>query len=363
MGYSFGHRWTRDEDALFDTMSDAEVAAAVGITPAAAKSRRNRLHGKTYHIDSEDRSQLLKLVKQAAWQDRVLEAIRDAAAKPLKPLPQVKYAGGGEREFMLQLSDLQYGEHLTVQQSGGLGRYSSELAEERLSMLADKVLAVQERERVKRLNIATLGDMVEGTTIYASQAFYTDKNVVEQTIDGGRAVAQFIRKVSTGFDEVVVDSVLGNHGRIDKAMPVNSNMDVMLMKYAEALIADVKNVRMRVHEKTWYAVVERFGKRYLLVHGDDVTLSLEGFKREVRRWRDLVGQVDTVLIGHHHTSIVTKSLIVNGSFVGPSEFSLKNMREGGDATQNLLTVGRVGVEVIRPLSLETDARRAKTFKD
>lgn len=363
MGYSFGHKWTKAEDALFERMTDAEVAASVDISVAAAKSRRNRLHGKTYHVDSEDRSSLLKLVKQTAWQERVVDAVRDAARKPLRPLPRVGKPRHGDVEYALQFSDLQYGEHLTAQQSGGLGRYNSALAERRVAMLADKVIACQARDQVKRLNLFFEGDNLEGTTIYASQSFYTDKNLVEQTIDGGRLVAQFIRKVAPHFETVVADGVLGNHGRIGKEMPVNSNMDLMLLRYAEALVSDLPNVRMRVHDKTWYALVERMGHKYLLVHGNDVAMSLPGFKVEVRKWRDLLGRVDVILIGHHHTSVVTASLIVNGSFVGPSEFSLKNMREGGDAVQNLLTISRAGVEVVRPLSLETEPRKAKTHRD
>lgn len=363
MGYSFGHRWSKAEDQLFESMSDAEVAAAVGITTAAAKSRRNRLHGKTYHVDSEDRSSLLKLVKQAAWQDRLIDAVREAASSPLKPLPKVALKKAGEREHALQLSDLQFGEHLTEAQSAGLARYDSALAEQRVAMLAEKVIAVQERDRVKRLNVWMEGDLVEGTTIYASQSFYVDSHVVSQTIEVGRVLAQFLRTVAPYYDEIVVDGVLGNHGRISKEMPVAANMDLLAMKYMEALVADIKNVRTRIQDKTFYAIVERFGRRYLLVHGDDVVMSLTGFKTAVRKWRDLVGQVDVVLVGHHHTSVVTPTLVVNGSFVGPSEYSLKTMGESSQAAQNLLTVSAAGIESVQQLSLETEPRRAKVFSD
>jgi predicted phosphodiesterase len=361
--------WTPDRDALFTEYSVEEVAHQVGVSVEAAGRRWRRIKGAQYHMDREEVTELRKLVNQQAWIERAIDTIREYAMMPSMPLPHPDRDVGTvtDREHCLLFSDLQYGEKVSMAQTGGLANYNSAIAEKRLGMLVDRIVKVRDADPVARLNIFGLGDYIEGTTIYPSQSFHVDKHVIAQTMDCGRAVSTFVRELSAYYPEVSFHSVLGNHGRIDKNMPVAANLDMMMMRYAEALSMNLKNVSMTVHDQTWYAIVERMGQRFFLVHGDDMRLNMPSFEAYARRWRDLVGAYNYLLTGHHHRAISAEltatTLFINGSFVGPSEFSLKEMAQGGSASQTLFVLTKQGIESTRKLSLETNLRKARVFKD
>jgi len=357
--------WTKANDEVLLANSNQEAARLLGVSADAARSRRLRLRYAEYHQDRDDAGQLRKLVNQHAWMERVLAAIREAAvAAPKLAVPVVK--GSNDEEYMLLFSDWQYGEKVTATQTGGLAEYNSEIAEKRLGEMVAMVIEQQKRQPLKRLNVSGIGDFLEGHAIYASQAYHLDKDVVHQAVHGGQLFAQAMRELSQHFEVVNLVSVLGNHGRFDKVSPVMSNMDYMMMKYAEALLDNQTNVRVTIPE-TWYALVERFGVKYLLAHGDDMVLSRDGADKYQRRWRNLVGDFSYVLTGHHHEfSLFTGAgwtTIVNGSLVGPSEYSLKTMALGGNGMQTLLTIGPDGVRDIKPLKFSSRGGRPKTYAE
>lgn len=346
-------------------VDDYTVAARLGVSAEAVARQRRRLLAAALHEDRQDVSELRRLVKQDAWMERVLATIRESAV-PVPRLPKPRIGGGSGDEHTLLFSDLQYGELVTLEQTGGLAEYNSGVAGERVAELVQQVIAKQQRDRVKRLNIIANGDLVEGHNIYPSQAYHLDQDVVHQAVRGGALFASAVLELGKHYPEIVVDGLIGNHGRFSKESPVMSNMDYMFLKYAEALLGKQKHIRMRVHE-TWFALIERFGVRYLVAHGDDMALSYEGADKYQRRWRDLVGDFEYVFTGHHHQHSVFSgsswTAIVNGSVVGPSEYSLKSMALGGRPMQTFMTIGPEGVKSIEPLRLSTRAGRPGAQED
>jgi predicted phosphodiesterase len=357
--------WTKAADKTLLANTNQEAARLLEVSEAACRARRRRLAYADYHQDRDDAGQLRKLVNQSAWMDRVLGAIHESAVTlPALRVPTVR--GSESEEYMLMFSDWQYGEKVTLEQTGGLAEYNADVAAKRLGEMVALVLEEQKRKPLKRLNVAGIGDFLEGHNIYASQAYHVDVDVVHQAVYGGKLFADALRELSQHFEVVNVVPVIGNHGRFDKTSKVMSNMDYMLMKYAEALLATQPNIRMTVPE-TWYALIERFGVRYLLAHGDDMVLSRDGADKYQRRWRNLVGEFSYLLTGHHHEfSVFTGAgwtAIVNGSLVGPSEYSLKTMSLGGNGMQALLTVGSDGVRDIKPLKFSCRAGKTKTYTE
>jgi predicted phosphodiesterase len=359
--------WTKTAvELLSREPDDYKVGQQLGVSAEAVGRKRRRVMAAMLHEDRQDATELRKLVKQSGWMEMVLEAIRDAATPvPALALPRPKYSDD-KQEHTLLFSDLQYGELVTLKQTGGLAEYNSDIARERVGELVAQVIAKQKRDKVKRLNVIANGDLVEGHNIYPSQAYHLDQDVVHQAVNGGALFAGAILELSKHYPEVVVDGLIGNHGRFSKESPVMSNMDYMFLKYAEALVSKQKNIRMRVHE-TWFALIERFGVKYLVAHGDDMALSYEGADKYQRRWRDLVGDFQYVLAGHHHQHAVftgaTWQTIVNGSVVGPSEYSLKSMALGGNAMQTFMTIGPEGVRSVEPLRFTSRAGKATTQRD
>jgi hypothetical protein len=349
--------WTKAADAVLASTTDEDAAKQLGVSVEAAARRRRRLLAADLHEDREDAGELRKLVKQAAWMDRVIETIRESAV-PAPKLAKPRFAGSTEREHMPLFSDLQYGELVTLEQTGGLAEYNSTIAEERVGEWVSQLIAIQKQDKVRRLTIVANGDLVEGHNIYPSQAYHLDQDVVHQAIRGGAIFASAVRELATHYPEVSVKGLIGNHGRFSKESPVMSNLDYVFLKYAEALLVNQTNVTTNVYE-TWYAFIERHGARYLVAHGDDMALSFDGADKYQRRWRGLVGDFGYVLAGHHHQfSVFTGAdwtTVVNGSFPGPSEYSLKSMSLGGVAAQVLLTIGPGGVLSYTPLAFSSRA--------
>jgi len=137
---------------------------------------------------------------------------------------------------------------------------------------------------------------------------------------------------------------VGNHGRIGmkgENDPMD-NLDFLVYKWIEERMANYQNVEVNVAE-TWWMVVERMNTRFALIHGDDIrnwmTIPFYGAERsEARMQRLLRINFNYYLIGHHHQSAEFSNIIMNGTWVGGSELSLKSMQLGGLPTQRLFSI-------------------------
>lgn len=352
------------------TFSEADFeTVAADLLRERGDTRSIRLLGKQAAIEKEQTSDLRKLIDRVAWQDRLIDELRDHAT-PLKPF-KVRRASNPDKnsEHMLLTSDWQYGQLVSPEYTKNLGNFSSEICEARVMEMAAQVIAVQEASPVERLTICLAGDLIENDSIFAGQHFEIDKHAIRQTLDAAALLAQFVQAVSPYYKKVVVISVLGNHGRMNgvtKDASVSSNLDIMTMKHAEALASQIKNVTWHVETEAWFQIFERFGVDYLLVHGDDMSLSAAGMEKYGARWRSLVGcSFRYVLAGHHHRPISWEQsdyeIIVNGSVAGSSGYSLKKMGLGNASSQLFFGIGKPGIIWTRKLRLDeaTTTRKVK----
>lgn len=326
--------------------------------------RSLRLLGKQSAIEKEQVADLRKLVEKVAWQDRLIDELK-VCTQRLKPIAsQLPKVYRDEEEHVLTLSDIQYGTLLTILRTMGLGEFNTEIARERMMLLAAQIIEMQKRNPVKVLNIWALGDLIEGENIYPGQTFEISRNAIQQTMECGQLIAEFIRQLSAHYKEVRFIGVLGNHGRMGKESSLSSNLDVMTMCYAEALCRDLKNVKFHVEKESWFAMTERFGVPYLLVHGDDLSYTVPGAEKFVQRWRSLANRpFRYVMAGHHHRGLSLEctdcDVFVNGSLVGSSGYSLKKMALGNGAMQHLFVISKAGVVSTSKLRLDTKIRQIK----
>ena len=235
--------------------------------------------------------------------------------------------------------------------------YSSEICEERVALLREKVDELVEIQRadhpVKHLHLFLLGDMIEGELIFPGQAYEIDSSLYRQvTVDGPRILGDTVRWAQSRFPNVTVHAVPGNHGHIGgrsrREMHPESNGDRMLYQITSQLVPDVD---WRIAEKWWHVADLGERCRFLLLHGDQVRgyngIPWYGWMRKVMAWSSLNRiwpdmTFDHVAAGHFHTPVSlylnSRRIWINASTESHNPYALEQLAAAGEPAQWLLFV-------------------------
>lgn len=309
----------------------------------------------------------------------LLAAIR--ALPPPSALPPerlVMHKKQESEEMILKLSDIQIGQLVDARESGGLGGYSVEIFLERLEFLKASLKKIFEIHLPNTpypvFNVFFLGDIIEGSTIFKGQQRQTDIHSVEQVLLAVRELSSLIAWIASLYPwRVKCYCVIGNHGRIgDKGeqSPLN-NLDFLVYKFMEKWLEKYKNIEFHVSE-SWYMIVEKLGRRHLLVHGDDIkswmSIPFYGLERSDSRFRamfkDFDAMHDYIHTAHHHQSAsIRGNQFMNGTWVGGSELSIKTMQVVSLPTQTLQSIHhKFGVTWTRDIQLCDPAQNKGRIK-
>lgn len=292
--------------------------------------------------------------ERAELVEAVYQAAKDAASSiqipPVKPPVKDKRKGTGEVATVL-LSDWQLGKTTPD--------YTSDVARERISLLADKVITLSEIQRadhpVRECHLILAGDLVEGELIFPGQAHRIDSSLFRQAmVNGPEILADFIRRMAGSFETVKITGVIGNHGRIggrsSRDMHPESNADTIMMEAARLITSGIKNVSWAPtwtpDERHWYAVAEIAGHRVMIVHGDQIRGGFGGFPfygymKKALGWYTSVERFDYLVTGHWHTPTRLTlgpgiTVWVNGSTESTNTYAQENLAAAGRPAQWLL---------------------------
>lgn len=294
--------------------------------------------------------------------EAVYQAARDAAAgvafAPVKNLAKPSKGKGDPETAVVVLSDWQLGKTTPT--------YDSDVCAERIETLAHKVRRLTEIQRadhpVKDCRVYALGDFCEGELIFPGQAHRIDSSLFRQVmLDGPQIFGGFLREMLATFETVTVVGVIGNHGAIGgrsrREMHPESNADAMLYEATRLRLGEQPRLTWRQNhtpdERHWYAIDEVHGKRFMLVHGDQIRGGFGGFPfygyaKKALGWYSSVERFDYLLTGHWHTP--TKMTLgpgikvwVNGSTESTNTYAQENLATSGSPSQWLLFVSDNGV--------------------
>lgn len=291
----------------------------------------------------------------------VYQAARDAMAAlelpPVKPPPSDRRRKG-EEVAVSQVSDLQLAKVTPT--------YNTEVCEQRMEVLGDKVTSVVADHRtsrpVKQCRVYVTGDIVEGELIFPGQSHLIDASLYRQvTVDGPRILGGYLRRLLGLFDRVHVVAVIGNHGalggRSRRDYNPESNADRMLYRIVQQMLAHEKRLTWHVpdgpSERNWYAVdrVGQYGA--FLFHGDQVRGALGfpwyGFGKKVQGWangsipelrpkeRGGGGPVSEFVCGHWHQACVFPINMLrvrcSGSTESDNTYAQENLAAAGRPSQ------------------------------
>lgn len=262
-------------------------------------------------------------VKKAEMVEAVYRGAYDAASalelNPVpKPAPDRRRQGSPEVAVPI-LADFQLAK-VTPE-------YNSEVCEQRIELLADKVINLTRFHRsatpVRECRVWMLGDIIEGELIFPGQEFLIDASLYEQVcVTGPHIVGNFLRRMLAEFERVHVVGVIGNHGALGGRARRNyhpeTNADRMLLRIVASLFESAGEKRITFEipdggaERNWYAIDDVGGYRAMLFHGDQVRghagIPWYGFDRKVAKWnmglrdalRIIPGGFDDAYCGHFH---------------------------------------------------------------
>ena len=327
---------------------------AEGLVGEASGPDAGRPAGDAGALRETNRRLLRQLEQQKVKTEELVDAVYRAAydahstltlAATDAPAPQKT---GGEEVAVVVLSDWQLAK---VTPS-----YSSEVCEQRIHSLADKVIRLADIQRsdhpVRELRVLALGDIVEGEMIFPGQAHLIDASLYRQAIvDAPRILGDFLRRMLGAFESVAITGVIGNHGRIGRRgdFDPETNADRMAYRVTQMVLDREQRLTWNIpdgpKERNWYAV-ERIGAySTLLLHGDQFRghsgMPWYGIQKKAGGWAlgAIEDRFDDIDFGHfHQPTKVTLNRITarcNGSTESHNTYAQEQMAAVGQPSQGL----------------------------
>ena len=315
-----------------------------------------------------------KLEKEQSRNEILKEVVEDTlmALPPLEPFPRVESPKSEQpHAAMLDISDVHIGGKVEAAVTGGMNEYNYSIFLKRGAELHRGLVRLVDMQRrvypVDELYINCFGDFVEGVDIYQGQAFQIDRGLVQQIFLGADWFSNFIVDMAARFDKVNVRCVPGNHGRgyrKGQGHPLD-NFDTVVYWGVAQRLSGHANVNFEISESSWllYHIPGHEKYRHVIIHGDEarswMTIPWYGFERVGQRLESMLGIVlDYVHAGHHHNEARWANnrmeFLVNGSWVGGSELSVRRMLRTSRPVQNLFFCHpRRGVVSHYPIQLDT----------
>jgi len=299
----------------------------------------------------------------------VVQAAHDAmlSAGPVPPVPAPKKDSRAKKAevALLHSTDWQLGKQTLT--------YNSKEAERLIKQSIEKTIRIANIHRqdhpVKEVVLMLGGDLIENTTIFPSQVYEVDSDVMSQFVDVSRILIDITRTLLANFEKVTVVCEPGNHGRIGKfgELPKDINWDKLAYMFAGQALTDEKRLTWQMTKEDIQRV-EIGNYKALLIHGDEIRWGTAStIVRFADRWRSgaykFFDEVDKITkgfefrdlyIGHYHQHQSWNmangegSVFMSGAVETGNRYARDLLASNGAASQRLHFVdpvkGRVSAE-------------------
>ena len=270
----------------------------------------------------------------------------------LPPVPKLKVNKGGDEIAVLHISDTQIGKENPT--------FNSQIAAERLQLLAEKVVRITEVRRagsdIEEILVLLGGDIVEGEEIFSSQPYEIDSDVLTQAVKTApAAITNVLLYLLANFKKVRVSCCRGNHGRVGKGTgSPKTNWDTvcyyvtkyMLESAAAAQGINLKNrLEFKIEDDSFYTIDKVCGWGVLMVHGHQIRGSggvfpISGATRKVFGWTDSIPEnFNYMFLGHFHqaamVSLNHRVILFNGTIESSNMYAQEELAATGYPCQRL----------------------------
>lgn len=288
-------------------------------------------------------------------------------------------AGDPQAEtIVLFLSDLHWGERISLEAMDGLNSYDLTIARSRIARYFQTVAELATRHwsgpAPARLILILGGDLVSGE-IHAELAKTNEAKALPAVKDLATHLAEGVallrRSLACPIDVV---SLAGNHGRStlkpESKETVETSYDTLVSDFLEMSLRGRDGIAFWVPASV-DAVFSVYGWRVLATHGDRIgsrggqgfigpaATAARGMKRISMDYAARGVHLDLILMGHFHTPLQLEEGFVNGCLPGPSEYSRDGRFRPSPARQIWLTLHpRRGVTSTRWINVGVAAEGA-----
>jgi hypothetical protein len=259
-----------------------------------------------------------------------------AVADPVKIEYKTPKTSSSPCEHVLHLTDWHYGSVIDENEIDGFGKYSPEIAEQRVRNLGQMILAKTDAQRhgynVPRLRIIGTADFISGgihPELQVTNAFPCPVQAVRCGYLMGGLFAMF----APHFESVEIDLVtLDNHGRLTVKPQASqgglNNWSYVVAEIAAQHVKEFKNVKVNIHAKP-SALVKIGPERYLAFHGHQIRgwagKPYYGFDRRaameaIKRMGIPEAAFTSLLLGHFHHGMNGDVWKLGGSLSGTDAF-------------------------------------------
>jgi predicted phosphodiesterase len=250
---------------------------------------------------------------------------------------------------MGMLSDLHWGEKVSLDEMSGLNEFNRKIACQRLKLCTTSFVDLAKNHMVNPIYPGFVlllgGDMITGD-IHEELQDTNDGYVQQSLLELQEQLIAAITTLADEFGRVFVPCVVGNHGRMSTKPRhkgrVYTSFEWNLYCQLERYFKTVGDKRVQFHIPTESdAHFNVMGHRFLLTHGDSLGVKggdgIIGALGPIARGTMKIGRsesqigrdFDTLVIGHWHTYIPRGEavpVIVNGTLKGYDEYARLALR-------------------------------------
>lgn len=297
----------------------------------------------------DERAALMKVKRDEARieEDVALLERKISETGKEKYKPSVVKTIDGDADMIICLSDLHIGQNTES--------YNSDVAKERLDKYLAQLIKIQKRNSAKNAYVLLMGDIISGN-IHLTVQLQNRENAVEQVVKASELVSDFLYELSKHFENVFVNSVSGNHSRINLKENVlrNERLDSLIPWYCKAKLEHIDNIVFidyYNYDDTIGSIILH-GKEYLVVHGDFDTFDQAGVAKLVL----MIGHVpEGIFYGHLHNNsfqnVSNVKIIRSGSLCGTGDDYTVSKRISGNPEQMAVVVDDGGIVSLHPITL------------
>ena len=298
-----------------------------------------------------------RLREQARVEDQINKIGERLAAAGLDHFPEKQRDACSDAsgdEMIVCVSDM----HIGAAFNSSNGEYNSGVAYVRMAEYASSVMKIAELHGVRKCHIAILGDNINGL-IHEAMRITNRENVVEQIKTCAELLTEFIYSLSGHFDSIRVVSVPGNHSRLmpnKDADLIDERLDDIIPWYIASSLRHIKNVEVDERKSMYGTFREIYvcNKDYVLVHGDDDSLTEAGISR-LAMWLGYIPYC--VISGHKHVpammDISGVVCVQSGCLSGSGDRFTAAHRLIGDPSQTVLICNEKGIQAMYPVCFDS----------
>lgn len=299
-------------------------------------------------IRMRDQKRLLnKNLRELARLEHLEEYLKDVLEE-YKPVSIPPKFDSSDKIGFVALSDW----HIGAEVDNTFNKFNHEVAEERISKFKGEVLSRLQKENVKDVYIANLGDAISGH-IHVGSRIEASENAIEQIIRATQYFEDFIKDFLIEGYNVTFINVGGNHSRIipnkKDSLGTNENFERLITVYLDKVFSQYDNYKS-INDS--YGIVELNirGKKVVISHGD-----YEKGKNPVSRLNELLNtNIDYLFTGHVHNAFYREhgqsTHIGVGTLMGADSYATYS-RFSSRPSQTFCTFDDNGIDLLKTVYL------------